>query len=192
LDEHAIQLVAMSTDRGFAFWGALGMIYRGWVMINNGDTAEGMSLLRRGSSAYRSTGAEAWMPYYTALLASAYQLAGQVTEALVLLEDALRIIERTGERWFLAELNRKKGQLLLRQGHSETAEGLYRSALSIAAEQEAKLWELRAAVSLAQLWRDQGRRAEALDLLAPIYGWFIEGFDTPDLKDARALLDELA
>jgi predicted ATPase len=85
LDEHAIQLVATSTEQGFAFWGALGMIYRGWVMINNGDAAEGMSLLRRGSSAYRSTGAEAWMPYYTALLASAYQLAGQVAEALVLL-----------------------------------------------------------------------------------------------------------
>ena len=108
------------------------------------------------------------------------------------MDDALQIVERTGERWLQAELNRHKGQLLLRQGHPEAAEELYRKALSIAREQEAKLWELRAAVSLARLRRDQGRRAEARDLLAPVYGWFTEGFDTPDLKEAKALLDELA
>ena len=102
-----------------------------------------------------------------------------------------KIVERTGMRWFAAELNRHKGQLLLRQGHTEAAEQLYRRALSIAAEQEAKLWELRAAASLARLRRDQGRDAEALDLLAPVYGWFTEGFATPDLKEAKALLDEL-
>ena len=101
------------------------------------------------------------------------------------------MVDRTGERWFEAELNRHKGQLLLRQGHAEAAEELYRKALSIAREQEAKLWELRAAASLARLSRDQGRRAEARHLLAPVYGWFTEGFDTPDLKDAKALLDEL-
>jgi predicted ATPase len=110
---------------------------------------------------------------------------------LALLDDALQIIEKTGERWFAAELNRHKGQFLLRQGHSEAAEELYYKALSIAEEQEAKLWELRAAASLAQLRRDQGRPAEARDLLAPVYGWFTEGFGTPDLKDAKALLDEL-
>ena len=131
------------------------------------------------------------MPHYIALLAGACEIAGQVEEALTLLDDALQIVERTGERWFAAELNRHKGQLLLRQGHSEAAEELYRKALSIAEEQEAKLWELRAAVSLARLCRDQGRRAEARDLLAPVYGWFTEGFDTPDLKEAKALLDEL-
>jgi len=110
---------------------------------------------------------------------------------LTLLDDALQIVERTGERWLAAELNRHKGQLLLRQGHTQTAEALYRKALSIAEEQEAKLWELRAAASLARLWREQGRRAEARDLLAPIYGWFTEGFGTPDLKEVKALLDEL-
>ena len=99
--------------------------------------------------------------------------------------------KRTGERWFAAELNRHKGQLLLRQGHSDAAKELYREALSIARTQEAKLWELRAASSLAQLWRDQGRRAEARDLLAPVYGWFTEGFETPDLKETKALLEEL-
>ena len=132
------------------------------------------------------------MPHHIALLAGACEIAGQIEEALTLLDDALQIVERTGERWFAAELNRHKGQLLLRQGHSEAAEELYRKALSIAEEQEAKLWELRAAVSLARLRRDQGRHAEARDLLAPVYGWFTEGFDTPDLKEAKALLDELA
>ena len=97
----------------------------------------------------------------------------------------------TGERWLEAELYRHKGQLLLRQGQSEDAEDFYRKALSIAREQEAKLWELRAAVSLARLRRDQSRHAEARDLLSPVYGWFTEGFDTPDLKEAKALLDEL-
>jgi predicted ATPase len=104
----------------------------------------------------------------------------------------LQISERIGERWFAAELYRHKGQLMLRQGHYETAEELCRQALKIAKEQEAKLWELRAAVALARLGRDRGRRSEAYDLLAPVYGWFTEGFDTPDLRDARAMLDELA
>jgi predicted ATPase len=119
------------------------------------------------------------------------EIAGQIEEGLTLLHDALQIGERTGGRWPAAELNRHKGRLLLRQGHSETAEELYRRALGIAEEQEAKLWELRAAASLARLRRDQGRHAEARDLLAPVYGWFTEGFDTPGLKEAKALLDEL-
>ena len=164
----------------------MGTIYRGWVKVKNGDVAEGMSLLRSGSAAYRATGTEVWTPYFFALLARACEIAGQIEEALTLLDDALRIVERTGERWLAAELNRHKGQLLLRQGHSEAAEELYRKALSIAEEQEAKLWELRAAVSLARLRRDQGRRAEARDLLAPVYGWFTEGFDTPDLPACRS------
>ena len=192
LGERADQLVAVATEQGFPFWRAQGTIYRGWVKVKNGDVAEGISLLRSGSTAYRATGAELWMPHHIALLARACEIAGQIEEAVTLLDDALQIVERTGERWFAAELNRHKGQLLLRQGHSEAAEELYRKALSIAEEQEAKLWELRAAVSLARLRRDQGRRAEARDLLAPVYGWFTEGFDTPDLKEAKALLDELA
>ncbi len=130
------------------------------------------------------------MPYYIDLLARACEIAGQIEEALSLVDDALQLIERTEERWFEAELYRHKGELLLGQGHEPTEE-LYRKALSIAREQEAKLWELRAAVSLARLHRDQGRHAEARDLLAPVYGWFTEGFDTPDLKEAKALLDSL-
>jgi len=111
---------------------------------------------------------------------------------LTLLDEALQTVEMTCERWFEAELNRRKGESLMRQGHTEAAEELYRKALSIAREQGAKLWELRAAASFARLRRDQGHHAEAGDLLAPVYGWFTEGFGTPDLKEARALLDELA
>jgi len=132
------------------------------------------------------------VPHHFGLLARACAIAGQVDEAVTMLEDALRIAERTGERWLTPELHSHKGQLLRRRGHFEAAEELYRKALSIAQEQGAKLWELRAAVSLSRLWRDQGKRADAYDLLAPIYGWFTEGFDTPVLKEAKALLDELA
>jgi class 3 adenylate cyclase/predicted ATPase len=192
LGEWVDQLVAVTTEQGFPFWRAQGAIYLGWHKVKNGDVAEGISLLRSSSAAYRATGAEAWMPHYIALLASACEIAGQVEEALALLDDAFQIVESTGERWLDAELNRHKGQLLLGQGHSEAAEELYRKALGIAREQEAKLWELRAAMSLARLWRDQGRDAEARELLAPVYGWFTEGFATPDLKEAKTLLDALA
>jgi predicted ATPase len=143
-----------------------------------------------GLSDFRATGTEV-SSHYIALLARAFDVAGKVDEALVLQDEALQIAKRTGERWLAAELNRHKGRLLLQQGHTEAAEELYLKALSIAQEQEAKLWELRAAVSLARLHRDQGRRAEARHLLAPVYGWFTEGFETRDLKEAKGLLDEL-
>jgi class 3 adenylate cyclase/predicted ATPase len=165
LDEGADQLVAVAIEQGFPVWRAAGTIYRGWVEVQNGDVVAGISLLRSGSSAYSTTGAEAWMPHYIALLAAACEIAARIEEGLTLLDDALQIVERTGERWFAAELNRHKGQLVL-QGHSEAAEVLYRKALSIAQEQGAKLWELRAAASLARLRHDQGRRAEARELLA--------------------------
>jgi len=192
LGERADQLVAVASEQGFPLWRAQGTIFRGWIKVKNGDVAEGISLLRSGSTAFRATGSGTDLPYYTALLGMAYEIAGQVEEALRLLDDALQIVETTGGRWFAAELNRLKGQLLLRQGHTDAAEELYRKALSIAQEQEAKLWELRAAMSLARLRCDQGRRAEARDLLAPVYGWFTEGFDTPDLKEAKELLSELS
>ena len=192
LAEWVDQLTAVTTAQGFAHWGAQGTIYHGWVKLRHGDVVEGLCLLRSGSTAYRSTGAQGNMPYHLALLVEACEIAGQNEEGVPLLDEATRIVEETGERWLAAELNRRKGQLLLRQGQTEVAEQLYRSALGIAAEQEAKLWELRAAVSLARLRRDQGQRVEAHDLLAPVYGWFTEGFGTPDLKEAKALLDELA
>jgi predicted ATPase len=131
LDERASELIALAVEQGFPYWRALGTAYRGWVTVKNGDVTEGISLLRIGSVAYRATGSEAWTPQIIALLATACDIAGQFEEALTLLDDALQIVERTGERWFAAELNRRKGQLLLRQGHTEAAEELYRKALSI-------------------------------------------------------------
>ena len=192
LNEWVNQLITLATEQGFPHWSAQGAIYRGWVKVKNGDVTEGMSLLRSGSNAYRTGGAELLVPHYIALLAAANEIAGQVEESLALLDDALQLLERTRDRWFAAELNRLKGQLLLRQGRYGAAEELYLKALGIAHEQDAKLWELRTAASLARLWSEKRKRSEARNLLAPIYGWFTEGFDTPDLKDAKALLDELA
>ena len=189
LEEGTDQLLAVATEQGFPHWLAEGTSFRGWIAVKNGDVTEGISLLR---SAYRGAGMEAWMPHFIALLAAACEIAGQAEEALTRLDEAFQIVERTGARWLEAELYRHKGQLLLGQGDSEAAEELYRKSLGIAVEQEAKLWELRAAVSFARLRRDQGRGAKGRDLLAPIYSWFTEGFDTPDLKEAKALLDELA
>jgi class 3 adenylate cyclase/predicted ATPase len=185
LGECADQLVMVASEQGFPQWRAEGTIYRGWVKAKNGDVIEGISLLRSGSRAFRATGAEMWMPYGFALLAKGCEIGGKIEEAVTQLDAALEIVERTGVRWLAAELNRHKGQLLLQQGHPEAAEELYRKALSIAVEQEAKLWELRAAVSLARLRRDQGRRAEARDLLAPVYGWFTEGFGTQTSRKQR-------
>jgi class 3 adenylate cyclase/DNA-binding winged helix-turn-helix (wHTH) protein/predicted ATPase len=191
LGEWAHELVAMATERGFPYWRAQGTIFAGWLKVKTGEVGEGMSLLRSGSIAFRATGAELWAPHHNALLAEAFGIAGEIGKAVTLLDDALQIVERTGERWLEAELNRKKGQLVLRQGHPVAAEALYRRALNIARKQGAKLWELRAVASLAWLWRDHGRCTEARDLITPVYDWFTEGFATPDLKDAKALIEEL-
>ncbi len=191
LNERAEELVAVATEQGFPFWVAAGTVFRGWVKVKNGDVTKGLSLLRSGLAAQRATGAELNAPLLSHL-ARACEIAGHIGEGLAHLNDALQIVDRTGERWLAAELNRHKGRMLLTQGHAEAAEELYCKALSIAEEQEARLFELRAAVSLARLRRDQGRRAEARDLLAPVYGWFTEGFATPDLKEAKALLGALS
>jgi class 3 adenylate cyclase/predicted ATPase len=191
LNSQADQLVAVATEQGFAYWCAMGTVLSGWAKVKNGDVMAGLSLLHSGTGAFRATGAGAWTPYFLGLLAMAHAIAGEIEEALARLDDALEIVEKTGERWFAAELNRYKGELLLRQGHPDAVEELYRKALGIAREQEAKLWELRAAVSLARFWRDQGKSTKARDLLAPVYAWFTEGFDTPDLVTAKTLLDEL-
>jgi class 3 adenylate cyclase/predicted ATPase len=191
LDKRTKELVAVAVEQSFPYWIAAGRIFRGWLSIKISNLTEGMALLGDGIAAYRASGQQAWMPHYISLLAKAYEIGGQIEEALIAVDDALQTVERTGERWFEAELHRQKGQLTLKQGLSEAAEELYLKALSIAQEQGAKMWELRAATSLARLWGKQGRLGEACDLLAPIYGWFTEGFDTPDLREARALLDEL-
>jgi predicted ATPase len=191
LAQVASNLVELATEQNFPVYRGVGTLFQGCAEVTAGNTVEGMSLLRNSLIAYRASGINAWMPYHIALLVNACEISGQIEEAEKLLDEASQVIERTGERLLEAELRRHKGELLLRQGHSTAAEELYRKALCIALEQEAKLWELRAAVSLARLWGDQGRRAEARDLLAPVYRWFTEGFDTPDLREAKALLDEL-
>jgi predicted ATPase len=142
----------------------------------------------------RAIGAAAELPWYLALLAGAHATVGRTAEGLDAIAEALTMVASTKERFYEAEIYRAKGELLLKHSGSNTvteAESCFRQALDIAGVQSAKSWELRAATSLARLWRDQGRRAEARDLLAPVYGWFTEGFDTADLKDAKALLDEL-
>ena len=191
LRERVDELVAVAIEQGFTSWRAFGTAVRGWINVKDGDVAEGISLLRSGLSAFRAAGSEAAVPHFLARLAAAYEIAGQVEEALATLDNALQVVGRTGEHWMDTELYRHKGELLLRRGQSEAAEDLYRKAWGIAREQGAKLWELRAAVSLARLWGDRGRRGEARALLMPVYGWFTEGFDTADLKEAKALLDEL-
>jgi predicted ATPase len=190
LSERADQLIAVATEQGFPLYRALGKIYHGWVKVRNGELGEGISLVRSGASAYRTIGAESRVPYYIALLARACAIAGEISEAISLLDEARQIADEIGERWYMAELRRHKGQLLLRQGRIDQAEAHYREALSIASEQEAKLFELRAALGLARVSRDRRHHAEADERLAHIYGWFTEGFATSDLRSAKALLDE--
>jgi predicted ATPase len=161
LGECIDELNVTTAEQGFPHWGAEGAVYEGWVTVRNGDVRKGISLLGSGLKAYRTNGGAAGMPHFIALLARAYEIAGELKQAMAQLNAGLHFIESTGTRWLEAELNRHKAELLLRQGHSAAAEELYRQALGIAVKQEARLWELRAAVSLGRLWRDQGRRCGA-------------------------------
>jgi TOMM system kinase/cyclase fusion protein len=193
--ERAEALMALATAQGFAQHVALATIMRGWVLAAQGQGAEGTAQMRQGLAAYQATGTERRRPYYLALLAEAYGSLGQTAEGLSLLAEALATVDRTGERGWAAELHRLQGELLLaqageRQRVSE-AEACLHQALDVARRQQAKSWELRAATSLSRLWQQQGKRAAAHALLAPIYGWFTEGFDTADLQEAKALLEAL-
>ena len=165
-------------------------MYQGWIKIRNGEIDAGLSQVRNGAAAFQAMGAELWMPIYRAMEAKAETLKDNTDVAMSVLDDALRSSRARGENWFEAELLRRKGELL-RNCHPTMAEALFREAIDVASRQEAKLWELRATVSLAGLYADVGRRNEAYKMLAPVYGWFTEGFDTLDLKEAKALLDEL-
>ena len=147
-----------------------------------------------GITTWRSTGATALVPFYLAYLATAYAKIGQFDDARRYIGEATAAIETTKERWCEAEVNRMVGEIALNSPGPDVAkaQGYFDRALSVAREQQAKSWELRAAMSMARLWRDQGKRDEARDLLAPVYGWFIEGLETLDLKQAKALLDALS
>jgi predicted ATPase len=180
LEEWVAQLVTLATEQGFPHWSAQGKIYHGWVKVNTGDVAAGVSLLHSGHDAFCATGAKLLLPHYIGLLATACEIAGKMEEAITLLDDALQIVEWTGERWRSRRTcTGSKARCCCGRGCSEAAEELYCKALNISKEQDAKLWELRAAVSLARLRRDQGRRGEGRNLLAPIYGWFTEASTRP-------------
>jgi predicted ATPase len=191
--ERAVAVIALSTDQGFPFWVAWGTILRGWALAEQGQSTEGMAQMRQGIAAWRAMGAELQLPYYLALLAEAHGTAGHADEGLRVLAEALTAVHTTGERQHEAELYRLQGVFLLTQDVPEEheAERCLRQAVEVARQQQAKSFELRAAMSLARLWQQQGRRTEACELLTPVYGWFTEGFDTTDLQEAKALLEEL-
>ncbi|HSX83230.1 MAG TPA: adenylate cyclase, partial [Candidatus Saccharimonadia bacterium] len=190
---HAEAAVQLSTEQGLPFRAAQGMMLRGWALASMGAVEEGIVQLRQGLEGWRTTGAAISLPYFLGLLADVCVRGAQVQEGLAVLAEALAYVDKTGERYAEAELHRLKGELLLSQAppDSAQAEGCFRHALTIAQRQQAKSWELRAAVSLSRLWQRQGKRAEAGALLAPIYGWFTEGFDTADLQEAKVLLEAL-
>jgi predicted ATPase len=185
--------MALASEKGFPQFVALGMIMRGWALAVQGQGEEGITQLHQGLAAFRAAGAEISRSRDLGLLAEAYGEVGQTEEGLTVLAEALAMVDKTRERYWEAELYRLKGALLLRRGSpAEEVEACFRQALTVTQHQQAKSLELRAAVSLARLWQSQGKRAEAYELLAPIYGWFTEGFDTADLQDAGALLDALS
>jgi predicted ATPase len=184
-------LIAVADEHGFPWQRAVGTVYRGWALAGSVQTREGIALLEAGVAAHRASGAVTWVPFFLTLLAEAEGRAKEWDQGLVHLAEAERLVAETEERWAEAELHRVRGELL-RAGHDPAvAERSFCQAIDIAQQQSAKFWELRAAISLARLWREQGKRDAARDLLAPIYSWFTEGFDTPVLNEAKALIDTL-
>jgi class 3 adenylate cyclase/predicted ATPase len=207
---YAEALLALATERGFPYWYAEGTILRGHTLATQGQAEEGTAQIRQGLSAYRATGATLGQSYFLSQLAEAYGWSGRVEAGLETLAEARRLVDTTGECFYEAEIARLTGDLLLQTGLQRVASGrrtpraarhpsrvaeaerYFHQALTVARHQQAKSLELRAATSLARLWQWQDKRAEAYDLLAPIYDCFTEGFDTADLQDAKALLAELS
>jgi TOMM system kinase/cyclase fusion protein len=186
--------IALATEQGFVLWLAHAPVVRGWALAEQGRAAEGLAQIRQGIAARQAIGVELQQPYHLAVLADAYGKVGQPEEGLRVLTEAQTAAQAIGERFYEAELSRLTGELLRAQSSENhpAAEACFQQALDIARHQQAKSLELRAAMSLARLWQQQGKPAEARELLAPIYGWFTEGFDTADLQEAKALLEALA
>jgi class 3 adenylate cyclase/predicted ATPase len=186
---------SLAVEHGFPFWQAEASMMAGWAVAVQDEGKEGLVRLRQGMTDFLATGARMDRPRWLAILAEACRINQQPREGLKAVEEALEIVEETKECFFQARLYQLKGELLLEQEplqNGPAADALFREALATAQHQRAKSWELRAATSLARLWNAQGRRREAHDLLAPVYDWFTEGFDTAPLKDARGLLDGLS
>ncbi|MBI3045714.1 MAG: AAA family ATPase [Betaproteobacteria bacterium] len=198
--ERAAAGIALAAEQGFSLYLSFGTIPQGWALAEQGDVEEGISQMRQGLAACRTTGAMFIETWILALLSDSYGKAGQIEEGLTVLAEALDFVQKTGERFYEAELHRLRGELLLKstsQGPASRderffeAETSFHQALDIARRQSAKSLELRATMSLSRLWQGQGKREEARQRLAEVYGWFTEGFDTADLKEAKALLEEL-
>ena len=194
VSERAETAITVATAQQVALVLAVGPIMRGWALAMQGQGAEGLTQLRQGLDAYRATGAEFQRPHFLSMLAEVHSIMGQPEAGLSALSEAMALIEKTGERYYEAELYRLKGELLLQHAAPEVshAETCFQQSLDIARRQQAKSLELRAAMSLSRLWQQQGKRQEAHVLLAGVYDWFTEGFDTADLQEAKALLQAVS
>jgi predicted ATPase/class 3 adenylate cyclase len=190
----ADELAELADEKGAFYWKLAAMVARGLVLAQTAKASNAIEMLTSGMTAMRSTGATLFAPAYLSYLARAYAELGNLDDARRCIGEAMAAVDRTKETWFEAEINRMAGEIALTSPEQDAtkAEAFFERALTIARQQQAKSWELRAAMSMARLWRDQGKREEARELLAPVYGWFTEGFDTRDLKKAKALLEELA
>jgi predicted ATPase len=188
------ELVALSDEKGASLWKAFGMMNQGWLLASTGKAQNAVQMITLGIAAWRSTGSTVWIPFHLSHLARAHAELGQFEEAWHCIGEAMSAMETTKEKWCESEVHRTAGEIALMPPEPDVAnaEAHLERALTIARKQQAKSWELRAAMSMARLWRDQGKRQQAHDLLAPVYGWFTEGFDTLDLMEAKALLDQLA
>jgi predicted ATPase len=187
------EVVSLADKKSALYWKANGILVRGWVFALTGKAANAIQMLTSGITAYRSTGSTNWMPLHLSYLARAHAELDQFDDAWCCAGEAMTIAEATNERWCEAEVYRTAGEIALMTLDPDMpkAETYFERALTVARQQQARSWELRAAMSMARLWRDQGKRRQAHDLLAPVYGWFTEGFDTLDLKEAKALLEQL-
>lgn len=190
--EQSEAALSLATDQGFPVWAAAATTMHGWATAIEDESEAGLAELQQGIAAWRATGAGAWLAYYGTLLAEVFERLGKAEAALHELDKAQAVMEKTEERWWEAEIYRLRGSLLSRHSMASEAETWLQRALDVAHRQHAKLLELRAAVHLANLWRDQNRYADARKCLAPVYGWFTEGFDTTDLQEAESLLDQLS
>jgi predicted ATPase len=190
----ADELVALADESGSLNWKAYGMLFQGCVLANTGQPSNAVQMITSGLTAFRSTGSTLFVSSSLLYLARAYAELDQFHDAWRCVGEAINAVQVTKERWIEADIHRIAGEIALKSPEPDAAkaEGYFERALAVARKQQAKSWELRAAMSMARLWRDQGKRNEARDLLAPVYGWFTEGFDTLDLKEAKSLLDELA
>ena len=188
------EFVALVDEQRAEGWNGMPTSLQGCVLALTGKAADAVHMITTGLAAFRSIEGTLFAPTHLSYLAGAHANLGQFDEAGRCMGEAMSMIETTKERWSEAEVNRLAGEiaLMLPEPDAAKAEAYFDRVLAIARKQQAKSWELRAAMSMARLWRDQGKRDEARELLAPVYGWFTEGFDTRDLKEAKALLDELA